>query len=81
DTQKTAGTKHSSSVSSNFTSKLLNLDNPSPDGNEIASLMDTSTVPPPPPPVIPSPHHSTITQQSLNNKHHIPQQQQQQVHQ
>ncbi|GJS21451.1 hypothetical protein Tco_0450083 [Tanacetum coccineum] len=61
--KNTAGTEHSTSVSSNFTSKLLNLDNPSHDGNEIASLMDTSTVPPPPPPVIPSPHHSTITQQ------------------
>ncbi|GJW09140.1 hypothetical protein Tco_1571563 [Tanacetum coccineum] len=33
----------SSSVSSDFTSKLLNLDNPSPTDNEIASLMETST--------------------------------------
>ncbi|GKC30698.1 hypothetical protein Tco_1037992 [Tanacetum coccineum] len=32
----------SSSVSSNFTSKLLNLDNPSPSDIEIASLMETS---------------------------------------
>ncbi|GJX68891.1 hypothetical protein Tco_0304618 [Tanacetum coccineum] len=42
---KTEGTMQSSSVSSDFTSKLLNLDNnhtPSPDVNEIASLMNTS---------------------------------------
>ncbi|GJY52613.1 hypothetical protein Tco_0443460 [Tanacetum coccineum] len=32
----------SSSVSSDFTSKLLNLENPSPADNEIASLMETS---------------------------------------
>nr|GEZ70030.1 hypothetical protein [Tanacetum cinerariifolium] len=31
-----------SSVSSNFTSKLLNLENPSPADNEITSLMDTT---------------------------------------
>ncbi|GKB32703.1 hypothetical protein Tco_0872104 [Tanacetum coccineum] len=65
DTQKTGGPTQISSVSSNFTSKLLNLDNPSPADNEIASLMDTiaqhataipkitssftTTVPPPPP--------------------------------
>ncbi|GKA03102.1 hypothetical protein Tco_0675883 [Tanacetum coccineum] len=37
------GSQHkSSSVSSDFTSKLLNLDNPSPADNEIASLMDTT---------------------------------------
>ncbi|GKA42388.1 hypothetical protein Tco_0735048 [Tanacetum coccineum] len=41
DTQKTDGTMQSSSVSSDFTSKLLNLENPSPSENEIASLMDT----------------------------------------
>nr|GFA26251.1 hypothetical protein [Tanacetum cinerariifolium] len=46
---KTEGTMQSSSVSSDFTSKLLNLDNTNPDVNEIASLMNTSTVPPPPP--------------------------------
>ncbi|GJV43593.1 hypothetical protein Tco_1428129 [Tanacetum coccineum] len=40
---KTEGPMQSSSVSSDFTRKLLNLDNPSSDGNEIASLMDTST--------------------------------------
>ncbi|GJW70818.1 integrase, catalytic region, zinc finger, CCHC-type containing protein [Tanacetum coccineum] len=48
---KTKGTMQSSSVSSDFTSKLLNLDNAGPDVNEIASLMNTSTVPPTPPPV------------------------------
>ncbi|GJR72208.1 hypothetical protein Tco_0084573 [Tanacetum coccineum] len=53
----------SSSVSSDFTSKLLNLDNTDPDVNEIASLMNTSTVPPPPPPVNPSSHLTTIPQQ------------------
>nr|GEV75532.1 hypothetical protein [Tanacetum cinerariifolium] len=43
DTQKIRGLTQSSSVSSDFTSKLLNLDNPSPADNEIASLMDTTT--------------------------------------
>nr|GEY43611.1 hypothetical protein [Tanacetum cinerariifolium] len=43
-----------------FTSKLLNLDDPSPDIN---SLMNTSTVPPPPPLVYPSSHPTTIPQQ------------------
>ncbi|GKE29920.1 hypothetical protein Tco_1445304, partial [Tanacetum coccineum] len=42
DTQKTGGTMQSSSVSSDFTSKLLNLKNPSPANNEIASLIDTT---------------------------------------
>ncbi|GJZ76612.1 hypothetical protein Tco_0641284 [Tanacetum coccineum] len=42
DTQKTGGPTQSSSVYSDFTSKLLNLDNPSPADNEIASLMDTT---------------------------------------
>ncbi|GJS54101.1 hypothetical protein Tco_0627463 [Tanacetum coccineum] len=38
------GPTQSSSISSDFTSKLLlNLDNPSPADNEIASLMDTTT--------------------------------------
>ncbi|GKA97835.1 hypothetical protein Tco_0825729 [Tanacetum coccineum] len=41
DTQKTGGPTQSSSVSSDFTSKLLNLDNPFPADNEIAYLMDT----------------------------------------
>ncbi|GJU72115.1 retrovirus-related pol polyprotein from transposon TNT 1-94 [Tanacetum coccineum] len=39
---KTEGTMQSSSVSSDFISKLLNLDNTGPDVNEIASLMNTS---------------------------------------
>ncbi|GKF00796.1 hypothetical protein Tco_0027719, partial [Tanacetum coccineum] len=42
DTQKTEGPMQSSSVSSDFTSKLLNFENPSPIDNEIASLMDTT---------------------------------------
>ncbi|GKE66792.1 hypothetical protein Tco_1520953, partial [Tanacetum coccineum] len=41
DTQKTDEPLQSSSVSSDFTSKLLNLKNPSLADNEIASLMDT----------------------------------------
>nr|GFB25230.1 hypothetical protein [Tanacetum cinerariifolium] len=41
DAQKTGGPTQSSSVSSDFTSKLLNLNNPSPVDNEIDSLMDT----------------------------------------
>ncbi|GKC06612.1 hypothetical protein Tco_0998222 [Tanacetum coccineum] len=42
DTQKSGGPTQSYYVSSDFTSKLLNLDNPSPADNEIASLMDTT---------------------------------------
>nr|GEY33029.1 copia protein [Tanacetum cinerariifolium] len=60
---KTEGTMQSSSVSSDFTSKLLNLDNTGPDVNEIASLMNTSIDPPPPLPVNPSSHLTTISQQ------------------
>nr|GEU52777.1 retrovirus-related Pol polyprotein from transposon TNT 1-94 [Tanacetum cinerariifolium] len=41
DTQKTNELVQSSSVSSRFTSKLLNIENPSLADNEIASLMDT----------------------------------------
>nr|GFB05489.1 hypothetical protein [Tanacetum cinerariifolium] len=41
NTQKTRGPIQSSSVSYDFTSKLLNLDNPSPANNEIASFMNT----------------------------------------
>ncbi|GJZ85736.1 retrovirus-related pol polyprotein from transposon TNT 1-94 [Tanacetum coccineum] len=41
DTQKANEHVQSSSVSSDFTSKLLNLENPSPADNEIASLMET----------------------------------------
>nr|GEX94599.1 hypothetical protein [Tanacetum cinerariifolium] len=60
---KTEGPLQSFFVPSNFTSKLLNLDNTGPDVNEIASLMNTSTVPPPPPPVNPSSHLLIIPQQ------------------
>ncbi|GKD88728.1 hypothetical protein Tco_1364235, partial [Tanacetum coccineum] len=42
NTQKTDEPVQSSSVSSDFTSKLLNLENPSLADNEIASLMDTT---------------------------------------
>ncbi|GJZ95505.1 hypothetical protein Tco_0667839 [Tanacetum coccineum] len=42
DTQKTEGPMQSSSISSDFTSKLLNLQNVSPTDNKIASLMDTT---------------------------------------
>ncbi|GKB06314.1 hypothetical protein Tco_0834547 [Tanacetum coccineum] len=42
DTQKTDGTMQSSSVSSNFTDKLLNFKNTSPADNVISSLMDTT---------------------------------------
>ncbi|GJZ15106.1 hypothetical protein Tco_0550783 [Tanacetum coccineum] len=45
----TEGPMQSYSVSSDFTSKLLNLENPSSDVNEITSLMNTTTIPPPPP--------------------------------
>nr|GEV10650.1 integrase, catalytic region, zinc finger, CCHC-type, peptidase aspartic, catalytic [Tanacetum cinerariifolium] len=55
------GHMQSSLVSSDFTSKLLNLDNPSPDVNEIASLMNTATVPPLPPLINPSPQQTTLT--------------------
>ncbi|GJU27213.1 hypothetical protein Tco_1165834 [Tanacetum coccineum] len=64
DTQKADKPVQSSSVSSDFTSKLLNLENPSPADNRIASLLDTivrhatavpkiisifsTTIPPPP---------------------------------
>nr|GEU52680.1 hypothetical protein [Tanacetum cinerariifolium] len=43
------GPTQSSSVSSDFISIILNLDNPSQADNEIASLMDTTTIPLPPP--------------------------------
>nr|GEW38564.1 putative reverse transcriptase domain-containing protein [Tanacetum cinerariifolium] len=59
---KTEGPLQSSSFSSEFTSKLLNFDDPSPDIN---SLMDTLTVPSPPPPVNPSPH-LTILKEEVN---------------
>ncbi|GJW16523.1 hypothetical protein Tco_0023959 [Tanacetum coccineum] len=57
------GTMQSSSISSDFTSKLLNLDNTSPDVNEIASLMNTVIVPPLPPHVNPYSHLTTTPQQ------------------
>ncbi|GJR39784.1 hypothetical protein Tco_1215468 [Tanacetum coccineum] len=41
DAHKADEPVQSSFVSSDFTSKLLNLENPSPDDNEIASLMET----------------------------------------
>ncbi|GJW96069.1 hypothetical protein Tco_0177877 [Tanacetum coccineum] len=58
ETQNIGGPTQSSSISSDFTSKLLNLDNPSPTDTTIASLMDTivhheitsaTTIPLPPP--------------------------------
>ncbi|GKC09549.1 hypothetical protein Tco_1001159 [Tanacetum coccineum] len=77
DTQKTGDPSQSSSVSSDFTSKLLNLDNPSLADNEIASLMDTTaqhatvipeitssfttTIPPPPPFLHPLQQEATPT--------------------
>ncbi|GKE78093.1 hypothetical protein Tco_1544213, partial [Tanacetum coccineum] len=77
NTQKTNELVQSSSVSFDFTSKLLNLKNPSPADNEIASLMDTTarhativpeitsvfttTIPPPPPFFNPLPQQATPT--------------------
>ncbi|GJS00974.1 hypothetical protein Tco_0317482 [Tanacetum coccineum] len=77
DTQKANEPVQSSSVSPDFTSKLLNLKNPSPSDNEIASLMETSTrhatavpeitsgftttIPPPPPFFNPLPQQATPT--------------------
>nr|GEZ75744.1 hypothetical protein [Tanacetum cinerariifolium] len=57
---KTEGPLQSSSISFDFTSKLLNLDDPS---SNINFVMNTSTVPLPPPLVYPSSHLTTITQQ------------------
>ncbi|GJR62428.1 hypothetical protein Tco_1504590 [Tanacetum coccineum] len=45
DTHKTEGPMQSSSVSSDFTEKLLNFENVSPADNEISSLMDTDSSP------------------------------------
>ncbi|GJW70570.1 hypothetical protein Tco_0127487 [Tanacetum coccineum] len=77
DTQKADEPVQSSFVSSDFTSKLQNLENPSPADNEIASLMETSarhamavpkitsgfttTIPPPPPFFNPLPQQATPT--------------------
>nr|GEW41281.1 hypothetical protein [Tanacetum cinerariifolium] len=66
DTQKTAGPMQSFSVSSDFTSKLLNLENVSPYVNEIASLMDTVTIPPPPPFFNPLSQQATPTPTPIN---------------
>nr|GEV35516.1 integrase, catalytic region, zinc finger, CCHC-type, peptidase aspartic, catalytic [Tanacetum cinerariifolium] len=54
---KIEGPLQSSSISFDFTSKLLNLDDPSLDIN---SLMNTLTIPPLPPPVYPFSHPITI---------------------
>ncbi|GKB82798.1 hypothetical protein Tco_0949693, partial [Tanacetum coccineum] len=77
DQQNIGGPTQSSSVSSDFTSKLLNLDNPYPADNEITSLMDTTvqhataipkitssftiTIPPPPPFFNPLSQQATLT--------------------
>ncbi|GJS48574.1 hypothetical protein Tco_0598695 [Tanacetum coccineum] len=77
DTQKADEPVQSSSVSFDFTSKLLNLKNPSPTDNEIASLIETSsrhatavpkntfgftiTIPPPPPFFNPLQQEATTT--------------------
>nr|GEV81741.1 retrovirus-related Pol polyprotein from transposon TNT 1-94 [Tanacetum cinerariifolium] len=59
---KTEGPLQISFISSDFTRKLLNLDNTRLDVNEISFLMNTSILPPPPPPVNPSSHPITIPQ-------------------
>nr|GEX39918.1 hypothetical protein [Tanacetum cinerariifolium] len=80
DTQKANEHIQSSSVSSDFTRKLLNLENPSPADNEIALLMETfarhttavpkitsgftTTIPPPPPEAI----NNSIQAHSLDYK-------------
>ncbi|GJV83008.1 hypothetical protein Tco_1522906 [Tanacetum coccineum] len=77
DTQKADEPVQSSFISSEFTSKLLNLENPSLADNKIASLMETSarhamavpkitsgfttTIPPPPPFFNPLPQQTTPT--------------------
>nr|GEU75526.1 hypothetical protein [Tanacetum cinerariifolium] len=86
DTQKTDEPVQSSFVSSNFTRKLLNLENPSPANNEIASLMDTTprhattvpeitsffttTIPPPPPLFNPLPQQATPTTSKATTSFH-----------
>nr|GEU92380.1 ribonuclease H-like domain-containing protein [Tanacetum cinerariifolium] len=80
DTQKTEGPTQSSSFSSDFTSKLLNLYNPSPADNDISSLMDMSahhaitileitssfTTPTPPPPPFFNPLSVTNLEKDLS---------------
>ncbi|GJT50462.1 hypothetical protein Tco_0976619 [Tanacetum coccineum] len=58
---KTEGPMQSSSVSSYFISKLLNLKNPSPDDNEIDSLINTATIPPTLPLISPPQQQATPT--------------------
>ncbi|GJS46561.1 hypothetical protein Tco_0596682 [Tanacetum coccineum] len=58
---KTEGPMQSSSISSDFTNKLLNLENHSLDVNEIASLMNTVTIPPLPPLINPLQQQATPT--------------------
>nr|GEU61752.1 hypothetical protein [Tanacetum cinerariifolium] len=57
--EKTEGPLQSSSISSDFTSKLLNLDDPSTDIN---LLMNSSTIHPPTPLVNPSSHPIIVSQ-------------------
>ncbi|GJU08152.1 hypothetical protein Tco_1124582, partial [Tanacetum coccineum] len=72
DIQKIKGPMQSSSISSEFTEKLLNFENVSPADNEIASLMDTNvrheepttfptTISLPPPSFNPLPQQATPT--------------------
>ncbi|GJX37924.1 hypothetical protein Tco_0251227 [Tanacetum coccineum] len=84
DAQKTDELVQSSCVSFDFTRKLLNLDNPSPADNEIASLMETSarqamavpeitpgfttTIPPPPPFFNLLPQQATPTPTPITSK-------------
>nr|GEU71044.1 hypothetical protein [Tanacetum cinerariifolium] len=84
DTQKTDEPVLSYFVSSDFTSKLLNLENPSPADNEISSLMDTTashamakpvitsiftiTIPPPPLFFNPFPQQATPTPTPTNSE-------------
>nr|GEV23318.1 hypothetical protein [Tanacetum cinerariifolium] len=65
---KTDDQMQSSSISSNFTSKMLNLKNISSVGNEITSLMDTSTIPLPPLPFDPLQQHATPTPAPKSSK-------------
>ncbi|GJW39216.1 zinc finger, CCHC-type containing protein [Tanacetum coccineum] len=60
DTQKIDEPKHSSSVSSDFHKKMLNLDQKPPEEGEVASLLATSTVAPPLLPITPTPLLATI---------------------
>nr|GFA29737.1 hypothetical protein [Tanacetum cinerariifolium] len=77
ETKKTGGLTQSSFVSSDFTSKLLKLDNPSINDTTIASLMDTTlyheitsttTVPPSPHFFNPLKKEATLTPTSTTSK-------------